>query len=340
MLPSEMNASAARGNSDPLGSAAAQAAGSDPLSRADMQPITVSAGQTWATLCTELAASGQRPLILPEDLDATIAETLRLDDFGDSSHLRGTIRESVQAIPGGTDDGAQQTIERSDASFLSRLEQLARTPGSEQLRLDVIRRPQRLLLRRCAWTSVPEFIRDVLIDAAIYQHEFLRARLFFGSQKCVVRALLGSYAPSLDISFLRPVTATEAEAVDLSQDPSRPKWPSGPWLSFCMPLPDGLRAWPELGLRLEEQGLINSLARGASSIAVLPRPLPGHAASRWHFRLVLRPEVRSSEHDSLLPRLRLIAEQASALGATLRPTGTCSDPAFADLPGTIAQSLR
>jgi len=340
MLPSEMNASAARGNSDPLGSAAAQAAGSDPLSRADMQPITVSAGQTWATLCTELARLGQRPLILPEDLDATLAETLRVDDFGDSSHLRGSIRESVRAIHQRAGDGAQQTIDRSDASFMSRLEQLAKTPASEQLCLDVISRPQQLLLRRCAWTSVPEFIRDVLIDAAIYQHEFLRARLFFGSKKCVVRALLGSYSPPLDVSFLRPVTATEAEAVDLSQDPSRPKWPSGPWLSFCLPLPDGLRAWPELGLRLEEQGLINSLARGASSIAVLPRPLPGNAASRWHFRVVLRPEVSSSEIDGLLPRLRLIAEQACALGASLRPTGTRSDAAFADLPGTIAQSLR
>lgn len=327
MPPSEMNASADQIGADPAGSAAAQ-------------PMTVSAGLTWATLCTELAAIGKRPLILPEDLDATLAETLRLDDFGDSSHLRGTVRESVQAIHHRTDDDTQQTIDRSNPSFVSRLEQLARTPGSEQLRLDVISRPQRLLLRRCAWTSVPEFIRDVLIDAAIYQHEFLRARLFFGSQKCVVRALLGSYASPLDTSFLRPAAATEAEAVDLSQDPSRPKWPSGPWLSFCLALPDGLRAWPELGLRLEEQGLINSLARGASSIAVLPRALPGNAASRWHFRVVLRPEVSSSEIDSLLPRLRLIAEQACALGASLRPTGTRSDPALADLPGTIAQSLR
>lgn len=340
MPPSEMNASATCADADPGGSALAQAAGSDPLSRAAMQPVTVSAGQTWARLCAELAAIGQRPLILPEDLDSTLAETLRVDEFGDSSHLRGSIRESVRAIQQRTGDGAEQIIDRCDPNFMSRLEQLARTPTSEQLCLDVISRPQRLLLRRCAWTSVPEFIRDVLIDAAIYQHEFLRARLFFGSKKCVVRALLGSYPAPLDVSFLRPVTATEAEAVDLSQDPSRPKWPSGPRLSFCLPLPDGLRAWPELGLRLEEQGLINSLARGASSIAVLPRALPGNAASRWHFRVVLRPEVSSSEIDSLLPRLRLIAEQACALGASLRPTGTRSDPALADLPGTIAQSLR
>ena len=180
-------------------------------------------------------ACGDRPaaLILPEDLDATLAETLRVDDFGDSSHLRGSIRESVRAILQRTGDGAEQTIDRSDPSFMSWLEQLARAPASERLCLDVISRPQQLLLRRCAWTSVPEFIRDVLIDAAITSMSFCGPACSLAA-KCVVRA--ARQLPPRDVSFLRPVTATEAEAVDLSQDPSRPKWPSGPWVQL-LPAP-------------------------------------------------------------------------------------------------------
>jgi hypothetical protein len=314
------------------GDAAGTGAASSPADPNPQLTTTVRADLTWRALCIQLAEQGQRPLILPEDLDATLTEAIRLDDFGDSSHLRGSLHRSVRAVHWRGTDGTLQTLPASDPRFLSRLRPVAATSGIEQFTLATVARPRELLLRRCAWTSVPEFIRDVLIDAAVYQHEFLRARLFFGSKKCVVRALLGGYTREVETSLLRPASATEAESVDLTQDPSRPKWPRGPWLGLQLSLPDGLRAWPELGLRLEDHGLVNSLARGASSIAVLPKPAaPGTTATRWQFRVILRPEVSASEQAGLLPRLRTLAEQAVALGAALLPTGTSSDRDFADL---------
>jgi hypothetical protein len=308
---------------------------------ADAMQISVDASSTWRALCIGLAACGLRPLILPEDLDTTISESLRLDEVGDRSHLHGPLLASVQSAQYRDPALGLQTLLAGDPALASRVSQAASAGALEQLTISALSCPQAVWLRRCAWTSVPEFIRDVLIDAAVYQHEFLRARLFFGSKKCVVRALLGSYAAAPDTSLLRPVTATEAEAVDLSTDPSRPKWPRGSWLALRLPLPDGLRAWPELALCLETQGLIHSLARGASSMCVLPQPSePSAGLSRWQFRVTLRPEVAASEQASLLPRLRQVAERAVALGAWLLPTGTESDSALADLPGNIGPSLR
>lgn len=55
----------------------------------DRGEITVEAGALWQDVVDALAPSGQRPLVLTDNLLTTVGGTLAVGGFGDSSYLEG-----------------------------------------------------------------------------------------------------------------------------------------------------------------------------------------------------------------------------------------------------------
>lgn len=297
----------------------------------DGEQVIVRANLTWQALCNGLLARDLRPLVVPEMLTATLAETLVLDETGDSSHLHGPIAASLHHVLLRDPEGSVRAYTAND--WQQQPLSLRTTESSRvvQLGLPVLPRPATLSLRACGWTSVQEFVRDVVISAALYRHDFIRARLFFGSQKCAVRGFIGGFSDDVDIGFLRPATSSPHQCIDLRIERTRLGWSGGPWLALAFDLPDGLRAWPLFCMRLEELGFTDELALGGSSIAVLPKRTTASGQRGFRFRVILRPGLRDSEVARPGSRLRQAAEFAIAQGAAVLRSGTAADQACADL---------
>lgn len=298
---------------------------------AEAEQVTVEGGVTWQALLSQLAQKGRRPLVLPETLNTSIADTLLIDGTGDATHLHGAIAKTVSALTLVTPDGTRRELHQD--SELARF-----IPGAgsalgviSQVTLRTLRQPSSLVVRSCAWTSVPEFVRDILICAALQKNEFVRARLFFGAKKCVVRGILGSFDEDVDTSLLRPVSATESQRIDLLTE-KEAALPPGPWLGLGFSLPDGLRIWPELCLFLEETGVMRFLARGGTSIAVVPElGLPLGPAAGWSLRVIIRPHAPPTEWTNLTRLLRDVATRALEWNGTPLLTGTTTDAEFREL---------
>ncbi len=293
------------------------------------ETITVQGGASWLQLVNHLEPQGRRPLCLTTGFRATVAGTLAVGGFGDTTHLHGLVISGVLALVLLTPDGTRHSVRRGDPLFEYALAGLGQLGIILEVTLRTLRRPIGLIIKSASWFSVPDYLRDALVIAELGLFEFLRARTFFLDGRWVAQSIFGHLVdtdapdPEVDIEPLRPAAVSEPGRVLLQEhlrEDKEDKWPYAcPALEVAFALPEGAALWPRFAQRIVETGLVRYLDHGAA-IMLVPRqsaPLAPVPPSDYSFLVALRPQLPPDEVAALLPAIRTLGQEALAMGARL-----------------------
>ena len=292
--------------------------------RSDAEQIVVEGGAWWLSVIEHLHSQGRRPVVLTGNPRVSVAGTLAVGGFGDTTHLQGLAIRWIDALTLIAPDGTEHRLQRGDELFQYVLAGRGQLGVITNATIRTVRRPSRLALRYVRWASLRDFVRD---SAAIAKHrlfEYVRARLQWAQHE-VVDAALGHFvesAPDSDPAHdvIRPLSSTTMPLrdsyADLRRDPQGDEWKlPTPAMEIALPLPEALDIWPRIRREVLSGGLEPYLSRG-SSVMVVPaeRELPLAPVTNRPSTLliVLRPEVPAARAPDVLPTLRKIGEIALA----------------------------
>ena len=296
--------------------------------RPDAEQIVVEGGTWWLSVIERLQAHGRRPVSLTGNPRVSVAGTLSVGGFGDTSHLEGLVIRSIDAITLIAPDGTRHALRRGDELFHYALAGRGQLGVIAEVTVRTVRKPLQVTLRYVQWGSLRDFVRD---SAIIFRHrlyEYVRARLIW-EQTEHVDAAVGNFGASPTapdaIGIIRPLSATSVHVRDLLPDlrraPSGDEWQlPTPAMEVALPLPDGLDAWPRIRDRVVAGGLVPFLGRGTSVMVVPPEPefpLAPVAGRNATLLIALRPEAPAERVRELLPALRAIGEIALAAGGRI-----------------------
>jgi FAD/FMN-containing dehydrogenase len=296
--------------------------------RPDAQQIVVEGGATWLAVIEHLLPQGRRPLALTGNPRVTVAGTLAVGGFGDTTHLDGLVIRSVDALTLLAPDGTRHALRRGDELLRYVLAGRGQLGVIADATLRTVKRPLQVALRYLRWGSVRDFVRDA---ETIFEHrlyEYVRARIHW-THDVHVEGAVGNFvdAPTADhgLGLLRPIRTGALEVrdlvPDLRRDPRGTEWQlPTPAMEIALPLPDGLRAWRTIREQVFAAGLVEYLGRGTSVMVVPPEPeFPLAPVTARHATLLiaLRPEAPAERARALLPALRKIGETALAAGGRI-----------------------
>jgi len=305
------------------------------------ETITVEGGATWLAVAEHLQHQGRRPLALTDQLRTTVAGTLSVGGFCDTSHRHGLQVGTVTALTLVTPDGGRHRLGPDDERFRFALAGLGQLGAIAEATIRTERRPPTLAARLLRWYRIDDFLRDA--DAIVRHglYDFVRARLVWaaGSRRAHVDATVGDFAERVPLRApvpepLRPSLASNLEPVDLLAELRADLLAGWTWstaaVEVVLPMPDGAALWPELEAAIVGAGIPAHFRRGAGT-AILPcrprLPLAPLPATETGWMIALRPRATPDEAAALVPALRAIADRAVAAGGALyrvgaeRPTG-------------------
>ncbi|HEY1552965.1 MAG TPA: FAD-binding oxidoreductase [Kofleriaceae bacterium] len=297
--------------------------------RPDADQIVVEGGTWWLSVIEQLQAQGRRPVSLTGNPRVSVAGTLAVGGFGDTSHVEGLVIDSVDAITLIAPDGTRHALRRGDELFHYALAGRGQLGVIAEATVRTVRKPLQVTLRYVRWGSLRDFVRDSAIIARHRLYEYVRARMFWEHASEHVDAGVGNFGASTTapdaINLIRPVSATSAQVrdllADLRREPSGDEWllPT-PAMEIALPLPDGLGVWPRIRDRVVAGGLVPFLGRGTSVMVVPPKPelpLAPVAGRNATLLIALRPEAPAERVRELLPAMRAIGEMALAAGGRI-----------------------
>ena len=292
--------------------------------RPDAEQIVVEGGAWWLPVIEHLHPQGRRPVVLTGNPRVSVAGTLAVGGFGDTTHLQGLAIRWIDAVTLIAPDGSEHRLRRGDELFRFALAGRGQLGVISEVTIRTVRKPSRLAVRYARWANLRDFVRD---SAAIAKHrlyEYVRARLQWTQQE-VIDAALGNFVesapasePALDV--IRPLSSTSMPLrdsyADLRRDPQGDEWKlPTPAMEIALPLPDALDIWPRIRREVVTGGLAEFLNRG-TSVMVVPSepefPLAPVTNRPSTLLIVLRPEAPVERAKELLPSLRKIGEIALA----------------------------
>jgi FAD/FMN-containing dehydrogenase len=296
----------------------------------DREQITVEGGMTWRALLDHLAQQGRRPVGLTSCFDATIAGTVAVGGFCDTTHLYGLLTAAVLSIDLVTPDGSLHHVGPGEPLFEYSLAGRGQLGAIAAVTLRTLRRPLGLTIRSVTWPSLSDLLRDSLVVSQLGLYEFLRCRLFYREDAWRGQAMFGHFsesaqaaAPAVEIDALRPDSLSELGQVHLHEhlhEETPPTWPYAcPAVEVALPLPDGLRIWERLAQHMHEHGLVPYLDHGIA-VMLVPRqsavlaPLPN---ADYSFLLAIRPRILPAEVGRYLRSMRQLAQLAVEAGGSL-----------------------
>lgn len=302
----------------------------------------VQGGLFWLPLCTALATQGLAPRVLTDNPHTSIAGTLSVGGFGDSSHLFGLqvdcVRSASLLLPTG---------ERCETDADSPLLRYALAGHGQlgilgEVTLPLWRRGWALHSRVLHFADVASFVTASIRIAESQRVDYVRARAHAVSPHAV-SAVVGTYGADAlasateDLPFCE---ASEPEWIDLlahAQQTGIPSWaPYNPALEVVLPLPAGL----DLLARLEEvahalgserlpRGYSLQVVRGRGASLLPLAPLPD---APWALMVALRPECQTLDE----------AQRVQACLLDLLPhiagTGSCVYLASFPLPTAFVEA--
>lgn len=286
--------------------------------------VTVRGGTSWLDVCEALATRGRRPLVLTDNLRTTVGGTVAVGGFGDTTHRLGLQAGSVRRLALVTPQGVLHELDAAAELAQYSLGGCGQLGALTRITLRTFVAPTVLTIRRLAYKTLGQFVRDAIMIAALNTFTFLRARVFW-NDPLSVRVLVGNFGTLEEPGslFLRPDEWTEPGHVDLlatsRTDPSASWDAACPAAELIIPLSNGLAVWDRVNDLLTEHGVLPYLSRGAS-IALVPRqelpllPVPDEPQS---LMVALRPLVPYADAARVADAMRLIAEQAVDAGARL-----------------------
>ncbi len=294
--------------------------------RPDAELITIAGGTWWLSVIEHLQAQGRRPLVLTGNPRLSVAGTLSMGGFGDTTHLAGLVIRSVEALTLIAPDGTRHSLRRGDELFHYVLAGRGQLGVIADATLRTAKLPHTIAIRYVRWGSLREFVRDSEVIAKHQLYSFVRARLSWVRGESVEGAV-GNFGETVDrnANLIRPTQTSELELrdllVDLRRGPEGDEWQlPTPAMEIALPLPDGLELWPRVRDRIVAAGLVDFMARG-TSVMVAPAepefPLAPVTARPTSLLVALRPEVPAERAREVLPALRAIGEMALAAGGRI-----------------------
>ncbi len=290
--------------------------------------ITVLGGTWWLTVIEHLQRQGRRPIVLTGNPRVSVAGTLAVGGFGDTTHLEGLAIRSVVALTLITPDGARHVLRPGDELFAYVLGGQGQLGVIADATIRTMKRPLAAALRYVRWATLEDFVRDAGVIAKHRLFTFVRARISWEKPGWVDGAV-GNFASELGASdhvallrasHISPPTMRDLLA-DLRREPEGKEWQlPTPAMEVALPLPDGLRMWSRLRERIIASGLVPYLSRGTSVMVVPPEPdlpLAPLAPRALSLLVALRPEVPAAHLHEVLPTLRAFGDAALALGGRI-----------------------
>jgi cytokinin dehydrogenase len=299
------------------------------------ETITIEGGATWLAVAEHLHRQGRRPLALTDHLRTTVAGTLSVGGFCDSSHRHGLQLATVTALTLVTPDGGRHRLGPGDELFRFALGGLGQLGAIAEATIRTERRPPILAARLLRWYRVADYVRDAQIIVADGLYDFVRARLVWpdGGTRAHVDATVGDFVDAVPErapvpAALRPSLASNLEAVDLMAELRADLLAGWTWstaaVEVVLPLPGGARLWPELEAAIVAAGIPAHLRRGAGTTVVPCRPrlpLAPLPRSPTGWMIALRPRAARDQAVALLPALRALADRALAAGGAIYRVG-------------------
>lgn len=302
--------------------------------------VRVRAGTQWLELCDYLAPQGRRPVSLTTNARSTIAGTLSVGGFGDTTHRRGLQTASVLGLTLITPDGDRHEVGPEDELFRFALCGLGQLGAITEVTLRTLRAPYRLFLRRMEWKGIGHFVRDAVILTGLRIYDFMRMRLFWRSGNAIEGICarfsevdLPPDATPDDVvepgfNLLQPAEWANVQSADLLEQDlrrdARESWKTYacPAVEFVLPLPEGLDVWAhQLNRVILESGMLPYLAHG-SAIVLTPRqhlPLAPVPDADFSLMVALRPIVPIAQAARFVEPMGTIAAAVIDAGARLYP---------------------
>lgn len=301
--------------------------------------VHVSGGTPWGELCDQLLVIGRAPRVLTDNPYSTVAGTLSVGGFGDSSHRFGLQIDSVHAATLLLPTGDLCRVERQDELLQYALAGHGQLGLLADVRLSLWPRSARLHACLLHFESTAAFVAASIQIIEQGRLDFVRARAL-ETPPYAVTALVGRYGHALSpetLAGLPYVAGSAPEWLDLraqQRKHGRPKWPAfNPALEVVLPLPQGLSLLEELNETARSLGP-SRLPRGYSLLVLRGRqtgspPLAPLPSTPFALVVALRPECSTrSEAEAAQSQLKPWAHRVVGAGGAIY---LCSFPLPPDL---------
>ena len=287
------------------------------------QTITIEGGCWWLDVVRHLYPQGRRPRSVTANLRATVAGTLSVGGFGDSSHVTGLQIAHVTRMTAMTPDGALHVLTRDDELFRWTLAGRGQLAIIVDATIETVARPWRLAARTLRWRNLAEFLADA---PALASYQLVRARLHWKPRnpEPQLSAIVGSSedAPPSCAHAASTSSPAPLDLYELLTAAPPASWRDAcPALELALPLPHALSTWPALAAQIAA-ARIPELQPEGSAVMIVPcdprfplAPLPG---SDRCMMIALRPELPTpAEARALVPALAQIGAAALAAGGRM-----------------------
>jgi FAD/FMN-containing dehydrogenase len=298
----------------------------------DEERISIEGGIWWQQLAEFLHTQGRRPIVLTDNLRTSVAGTLSVGGFGDTTHLYGMQISTVTELTLVTPDGGIHQLKPSDKLFRFVLGGRGQLGIIANATLKTFTRTSKLCARILKWFSIAHYVEDSIQIIENRLYEFCRCRVRFdpdSPHRNTVVGLVGNFQnliPEDDAAekILKHAKFNKYEQVDIVKQ--RKHDPAGSWklcspsVEFVLPLPEGVKVWQEINRHIIKSGLFQYFRRG-SSIMVLRRdpnlPLAPLPDSEFCMLIALRPAMPLRMVHVYLTLLRNFEEQTLNAGGKI-----------------------
>lgn len=292
------------------------------------ETITVRGGTHWLQLCEHLARQGRRPPCLTTNAASSVAGTLAVGGFGDTTHLHGLQTAGVTSLRLVTPDGACHGLDERDELFRYALAGRGQLGAISEVTLRTVRGSSRLAVRRFEWATLDRFLRDALVMTALRAYDFMRVRMFW-TERHAIQGFCGRFVEERPAEEEPAIAMLAADGwttygqtdllEDLRVDVSAGWTYACPAVELVFPLPELLQRWDAVNAHLHRTGITRFLRHGAALVLVPRQALPLAPVPEVPYSLMVafRPMVPPAEAAAIAPAMRDLAALGIDLGARL-----------------------
>jgi FAD/FMN-containing dehydrogenase len=249
------------------------------------------------------------------NLRTTVAGTLSVGGFGDTSSRHGAQIDNVESLKILSLDGVLHETRGGDPLFEYSLAGRGQLGIIVEASVRTVRRRSQWMGLHLRWDRIEHYVDDMKLMIEESAHDFFRAKADFGTDG--IEAAVGDIVGGGTVGAGPwPKRACPLQVVDgdlYSGLLSRPESTAGirfcvPALEFVLPLDAGVAIWTAIRQSLIDSNLVQYFDDAATSIGVIRgrsvhplAPLPG---TDFALGVPLRPSVPLRDVPSVLPVLR------------------------------------
>lgn len=289
------------------------------------EQIAAQGGARWHDVVTALAPLGRVPAVWTDNLQTTVAGTLSVGGFGDTTSRYGLQIDHVAALSVLTLDGAIHDVGPGHPLFEYTLAGCGQLGIIVAARVQTLQRRLRWMGVRASWSGVSDYVDDMTMLMDGSAHEVFRGNLTLGSS--VVDGFVGDLFGSGTIGTGPwPRKARLREVVQSAQ--YREAIPAGhlsgsctPALELVLPLDAGLAVWEDVHRTLVASDVVKYFPGASVTVGVFrgrsTRPLAPLPGTGFALGIGLRPSVPPGDLAGVLHVMHRIGAQVLDSGGRI-----------------------